>query len=121
MCSELKAYVLCRKHAHVDLVSEMDVTKALRLNGEVVLDKPIKVEKAKIKIAEKVKLSAEDKKGIEVTVLDLLHVHEKYLMAANSWLFPVYSNKKQQMFVSEKCSLWYYKRTPFENLQSFGC
>lgn len=68
MRSELTAYVLCRKHAHVDMVSEMDVTKALKLNGEVVLDKPIKVEKAKIKSVEKVKLSAEDKKGIEVIV-----------------------------------------------------
>lgn len=74
MCNELTACVLCRKHAHVDLVSEMDMTKALTLNGEMVLDKPIRVEKAKIKSAEKVKLSAEEKKGIDVTVVGLLHV-----------------------------------------------
>lgn len=48
----------------MDLASEMDVTKALTLTGETVLDKPMKVEKAKIKSAEKVKISAEDKKGI---------------------------------------------------------
>lgn len=43
----------------------MDLTKALTLNGEMVLDKPIKVEKAKIKHEDevKVKASAEDKKG----------------------------------------------------------
>uniref|UniRef100_A0A3B5KLZ7 RRM domain-containing protein n=1 Tax=Takifugu rubripes TaxID=31033 RepID=A0A3B5KLZ7_TAKRU len=46
-----------KKHAHVDLVSEMDMTKALKLNGEMMLDKPIKVEKAKIKSAEKATLS----------------------------------------------------------------
>eukprot|EP00066_Takifugu_rubripes_P009134 XP_003975826.2 PREDICTED: nucleolin-like [Takifugu rubripes] len=53
-----------KKHAHVDLVSEMDMTKALKLNGEMMLDKPIKVEKAKIKSAEKATLSAEEKKAI---------------------------------------------------------
>lgn len=43
----------------------MDLTKALTLNGEMILDKPIKVEKAKIKHEDevKVKASAEDKKG----------------------------------------------------------
>lgn len=64
MHNVLKGYVLFRKHAHLDLASEMDVTKALTLNGETVLDSPIKVEKAKIKSAEKVKISAEDKKGM---------------------------------------------------------
>lgn len=63
MRSEPRCYFLFRKHAYIDLASEMDVTKALTLNGEMVLDKPIKVEKAKIKSAEKVKISAEDKKG----------------------------------------------------------
>ncbi|XP_029687011.1 nucleolin-like [Takifugu rubripes] len=42
----------------------MDMTKALKLNGEMMLDKPIKVEKAKIKSAEKATLSAEEKKAI---------------------------------------------------------
>lgn len=76
MCRELTACVLCRKHAHVDLVSEMDMTKALKLNGEMMLDKPIKVEKAKIKSAEKGKLSAEEKKGIDVTVGFITHAWE---------------------------------------------
>lgn len=42
----------------------MDLTKALMLNGEMVLDKPLKVEKAKIKNKDKVKVEApaEEKK-----------------------------------------------------------
>ncbi|XP_068995590.1 nucleolin-like isoform X2 [Embiotoca jacksoni] len=38
-----------KKHAFVDLASEMDFTKALALNGEMVLDKPMKIAKAKVK------------------------------------------------------------------------
>lgn len=57
----------CRKHAYVDLASEMDLTKALTLNGEEVLDKPMKIERAKIKSADKVKVKvkapAENRKG----------------------------------------------------------
>lgn len=58
-------FCCCRKHAHVDLASEMDLTKALTLNGEMVLDKPMKIDKAKVKSEDKlkVKASAEDKKG----------------------------------------------------------
>ena len=43
----------------------MDLTKALTLNGEMVLDKPMKIDKAKVKDAEKVKVkvSPADKKG----------------------------------------------------------
>ncbi|XP_041805639.1 nucleolin-like isoform X2 [Chelmon rostratus] len=54
-----------KKHAHVDLASEMDLTKALTLNGETVLDKPMKIDKAKVKSEDtlKVKASAEDKKA----------------------------------------------------------
>ncbi|KAM9350078.1 nucleolin-like [Symphorus nematophorus] len=54
-----------RKHAHVDLASEMDLTKALTLNGEMVLDKPMRIGKAKIRSEDKVKvkLSAEEKKA----------------------------------------------------------
>ncbi|XP_073346676.1 nucleolin-like [Pagrus major] len=56
-----------RKHAHVDLASEMDLTKALTLNGVMVLDKPMKIDKAKIKDEEKekakVKVSPADKKA----------------------------------------------------------
>ncbi|XP_020772924.1 nucleolin-like isoform X3 [Boleophthalmus pectinirostris] len=40
-----------KKHAFVDLASEMDLNKALSLNGEELLDKPLKVAKAKVKEA----------------------------------------------------------------------
>lgn len=120
MCSELTAYVVCRKHAHVDLVSEMDMTKALKLNGEMVLDKPIKVEKAKIKSAEKAKLSEEEKKGIDVTVGFITHAW-KIGEDANSRLFPVNSDKEQQMSVSEERSTRHNKRRSFETLQGCGC
>lgn len=120
VCSELTAYVVCRKHAHVDLVSEMDMTKALKLNGEMMLDKPIKVEKAKIKSAEKAKLSEEEKKGIDVTVRLITHAW-KIWEDANSRLFPVNSDKEQQMFVSEERSVRHNKRRSFETLQGCGC
>lgn len=118
MCSELTAYVVCRKHAHVDLVSEMDMTKALKLNGEMVLDKPIKVEKAKIKSAEKAKLSEEEKKGI---LLGFIIHAWKIGEDANSRLFPVNSDKEQQMSVSEERSTRHNKRRSFETLQGCGC
>ncbi|CAG5896954.1 unnamed protein product [Menidia menidia] len=53
-----------RKHAFVDLASEMDLTKALTLNGETVLDKPMVIAKAKVKIEgeEKVKGPPMEKK-----------------------------------------------------------
>lgn len=70
---KLKCCVLFRKHAYVDLASEMDVTKALMLNGEMVFEKPMKVEKAKIKSAEKVKISAEEKRGKACDCHDVLH------------------------------------------------
>lgn len=55
----------CRKHAFVHLTSETDLTKALALNGEKLLDKPMKITKAKIKSEDKVKMKAPslDKKG----------------------------------------------------------
>lgn len=79
MHSELKCYVLFRKHGYVDLASEMDVTKALTLNGEMVLDKPIKVEKAKIKSAKKLKISAEDKKG-KAFDCQMYYIHETFVV-----------------------------------------
>lgn len=82
MHSELKCYVLFRKHAYVDLASEMDVTNALMLNGEMVLDKPIKVEKAKIKSAEKVKISAEDKKG-NAHDCQMCYIDDKFVVTSN--------------------------------------
>lgn len=51
----------CRKYAYVDLASEMDLTKALKLNGDVILDNPMKIAKAKVKSEDKT--LAVDKKG----------------------------------------------------------
>ncbi|XP_072297895.1 nucleolin-like [Eucyclogobius newberryi] len=45
-----------KKHAFVDLASEMDLNKALTLNGEKLLDKPMRVSRAKLKEAGKVKV-----------------------------------------------------------------
>ncbi|XP_044076321.1 nucleolin-like isoform X2 [Siniperca chuatsi] len=65
-----------KKHAYVDLASEMDLTKALTLNGEMVLDKPMKIAKAKIKSEDKgkVKSPAEDKKAKDGRCLFLKNV-----------------------------------------------
>uniref|UniRef100_A0A672JCD7 RRM domain-containing protein n=1 Tax=Salarias fasciatus TaxID=181472 RepID=A0A672JCD7_SALFA len=56
-----------RKFAFVDCATELDRTKALELNGEVLLDKPMKIAKANVKSANKdkveVKVPAVDKKG----------------------------------------------------------
>ncbi|TNN69866.1 nucleolin [Liparis tanakae] len=51
-----------RKHAFVDLASEMDLTKGLTLNGEMMHDKPMKIAKAKVKCMEKVPVKAPAKK-----------------------------------------------------------
>lgn len=58
----------CRKHAYVGLASQLDLTKALTLNGEQFLDKKLRVEKAKEKTEvktkkKKVKALSENKKG----------------------------------------------------------
>ncbi|XP_063741027.1 nucleolin-like isoform X2 [Eleginops maclovinus] len=54
-----------RKHAFVDLASEMDLTKGLTLNGVLMNDLPLKVARAKVKseVKVKVKPSAEEKKA----------------------------------------------------------
>ncbi|XP_031710487.1 nucleolin-like [Anarrhichthys ocellatus] len=54
-----------KKHAHVDLASEMDLTKGLALNGEMMHDKPMKIAKAKVKSEEMVqkKAPAKNKKA----------------------------------------------------------
>ncbi|XP_074544488.1 nucleolin-like [Halichoeres trimaculatus] len=54
-----------RKYAHIHLASQMDLTKALTLDGEMMLDKPMKIEVAKAKSEEKVKVkvSPEEKKA----------------------------------------------------------
>ncbi|XP_053293250.1 nucleolin isoform X2 [Pleuronectes platessa] len=50
-----------KKHAHVDLASEIDLTKALTLNGEIILEKPVKIAKAKVKSADEVKTPVDKK------------------------------------------------------------
>ncbi|XP_062259547.1 nucleolin-like isoform X2 [Platichthys flesus] len=50
-----------KKHAHVDLASEMDLTKALTLNGQIILEKPVKIAKAKVKSADEVKAPVDKK------------------------------------------------------------
>ncbi|XP_020505144.2 nucleolin [Labrus bergylta] len=54
-----------RKHAHVDLASQMDLTKALTLNSQMMLGKPMKIAKAKVKSENKVKskVPVEDQKA----------------------------------------------------------
>lgn len=57
-----------KKHAYVDLASQLDMTKALTLNGEQFLDKKLRVEKAKGKTEvktkkKKAKALSEDKKA----------------------------------------------------------
>lgn len=54
-----------RKHAFVDMASEMDLNKALALDGEEILDKPMKIAKAKVKSNDnkKVKCPQVDKEG----------------------------------------------------------
>ncbi|XP_072220099.1 nucleolin-like [Leuresthes tenuis] len=65
-----------RKHAFVDLASEMDLAKALTLNGEKVLDKPVKIAKAKVKSEDKEKVKAPplDKKVKDARCLFLKNV-----------------------------------------------
>ncbi|XP_028284370.1 nucleolin-like [Parambassis ranga] len=47
-----------RKHALIDVVSEMDMTKALKLNGEVILEKPVLITRARVRSTDKVKAKA---------------------------------------------------------------
>lgn len=55
-------FCCCRKHAFVDVLSDMDLTKALALNGETLLGKPMQIAKAKIKSEDKVKENAPELK-----------------------------------------------------------
>ncbi|XP_056148795.1 nucleolin-like [Lampris incognitus] len=64
-----------RKYAYVDLVSEMDLNKALTLNGEIILDKPMKIAEAKVKEDKvKVKDPAEERKDKDARCLFLKNV-----------------------------------------------
>lgn len=57
-------FCCCRRHAHIDLASEFDVEKVLKLNGAELLGRPMKICKAKVK-GDKVekKATAEEKRG----------------------------------------------------------
>ncbi|XP_067330751.1 nucleolin-like [Channa argus] len=59
-----------------DLASELDLTKALMLNGEMILDKPMRMAKAKVKIEDKVKMKAPlvDKKVKDARCLFLRNI-----------------------------------------------
>lgn len=65
-----------KKHAYVDVASEMDLTKGLTLNGEMMHDKPLKIAKAKVKSEVKVKVKdpVEDKKAKDERCLFLKNV-----------------------------------------------
>ncbi|XP_031153936.1 nucleolin-like isoform X2 [Sander lucioperca] len=65
-----------KKHAFVDLASEMDLTKGLTLNGEMMDEKPMKIAKAKVKSSDtvKIKAPAEDKKAKDSRCLFLKNV-----------------------------------------------
>ncbi|XP_034743046.1 nucleolin-like isoform X2 [Etheostoma cragini] len=65
-----------KKHAFVDLASEMDLTKGLTLNGELMDEKPMKIAKAKVKTADVVKIKApvEDQKAKDSRCLFLKNV-----------------------------------------------
>ncbi|XP_047223855.1 nucleolin-like isoform X2 [Girardinichthys multiradiatus] len=47
-----------KTHAFVDMASDIDLTKALALNGEEILDKPMKMAKAKVKSNDQGKVKA---------------------------------------------------------------
>ncbi|XP_057712973.1 nucleolin-like isoform X2 [Corythoichthys intestinalis] len=62
-----------RTHAFIDLASEMDVTKALSLDGESILGQPVTIAKPKVKPADDVKKKAPkmDKKAKDARCLFL--------------------------------------------------
>uniref|UniRef100_A0A1A7Z7Z7 Nucleolin n=2 Tax=Iconisemion striatum TaxID=60296 RepID=A0A1A7Z7Z7_9TELE len=51
-----------RKHAFVDMSSKMDLNKALRLNGETILDMPMKLAQAKVRSDKKEEVEVKDPK-----------------------------------------------------------
>ncbi|XP_061695242.1 nucleolin-like isoform X2 [Syngnathoides biaculeatus] len=51
-----------RKHAFIDLASEIDVTKALSLDGEMLLGQPVTIAKPKVKTVDYVKKKAKPKR-----------------------------------------------------------
>lgn len=56
-------FCCCRKFAYVDLASEMDLTKVLKCNGEMLDGKPMEIARARAVTKETVKASVEDQKG----------------------------------------------------------
>ncbi|XP_077395721.1 nucleolin-like [Festucalex cinctus] len=67
-----------RKHAFMDLASNMDLTKALSLDGEMILGQPLTMAKAKVKtvdyVKKKVKAPKPDKKAKDAKCLFLKNV-----------------------------------------------
>uniref|UniRef100_A0A096LWN3 Nucleolin-like n=1 Tax=Poecilia formosa TaxID=48698 RepID=A0A096LWN3_POEFO len=51
-----------KRHAFVDMASDMDLKKALALNGEEILDKPMKMAKAKVKSNDQEEKRVKDKR-----------------------------------------------------------
>ncbi|XP_042354463.1 nucleolin-like isoform X3 [Plectropomus leopardus] len=51
-----------KKFAYADMASEMDMTKALTFNGEVLHDKPMKIARAKVISKDKAQPTAEERK-----------------------------------------------------------
>uniref|UniRef100_A0A8C6URG0 RRM domain-containing protein n=1 Tax=Neogobius melanostomus TaxID=47308 RepID=A0A8C6URG0_9GOBI len=63
-----------KKHAFVDLASQMDLTKALALNGQKLLDKPLKIAKAKAKEADAAKKTKDPQEVQKSKNLRCVHV-----------------------------------------------
>lgn len=71
-----------RKHAFVDLASQMDLAKALTLNGEVLLEQPMRIAQAKVKskeedVVEKEVKAPEEEKDASKKTLFVLGLNEK--------------------------------------------
>ncbi|KAK0140356.1 nucleolin [Merluccius polli] len=68
-----------RSFAYVDLASEVDLTKALTLNGKKVLDLPLRISKAKVKVNEDKK----KKKRVKPTPEEKAAKFSKWLSVTN--------------------------------------
>ncbi|XP_076000641.1 nucleolin-like [Genypterus blacodes] len=87
-----------KKHAFVDMASEMDLTKALALNGETILDKPLKMAKAKVKYEDEVKVKAprEDKKAKDARTLFVKNIP---LTATKTDIHKIFSKSTAMRFL----------------------
>lgn len=115
----------CRKHAYVDLASELDLTKALTLNGEPFLDKKLRVEKAKVKTEVKTEIKkgnalSENQKGNNTSLPSQSFQPLNFVPLISDFDDCVFSWKELQMFVSEKRPVSCDQRWDSESL-SGGC